>query len=67
VQMTRKKIGTGLAEAFSVPCETCLGRGYHIHDAPVSSQAPADGGDRDHGHGPQRRHRGPGPSQGGPA
>ncbi len=47
VQMTRKKIGTGLAEAFTVPCETCKGSGYHIHDAPVASQAPADGGDRD--------------------
>ena len=31
--MTRKKIGTGLAEAFTVPCETCSGRGYHVHDA----------------------------------
>ena len=58
VQMTRKKIGTGLAEAFTVPCETCKGRGYHIHDAPVASQAPADGGDRDTHHGNSRRHRG---------
>jgi ribonuclease E len=49
VQMTRKKIGTGLAEAFTVACETCKGRGYHVHDAPVASQAPADGGDRDSG------------------
>ena len=49
VQMTRKRIGTGLAEAFTVQCETCKGRGYHVHDAPVASQAPADGGDRDHG------------------
>jgi ribonuclease E len=47
VQLTRKKIGTGLAEAFTVPCETCHGRGYHTHDVPVASQAPADGGDRD--------------------
>jgi ribonuclease E len=47
VQMTRKKVGTGLAEAFTVPCETCGGRGYHIHDAPVASQAPADGGERE--------------------
>jgi ribonuclease E len=47
VQMTRKKIGTGLAEAFTVPCETCHGRGYHVHDAPVATQAPADGGERD--------------------
>jgi len=66
VQMTRKKIGTGLAEAFSIPCETCSGRGYHVHDAPVSSQSPADGGRRDHSHGPQRRHRGPA-AQGPPA
>ncbi len=47
VQMTRKKIGTGLHEAFTVPCETCEGRGYHVHDAPVPSQSPADGGDRE--------------------
>lgn len=47
VQMTRKKIGTGLAEAFTVACETCKGRGYHVHDAPVASQAPADGGERE--------------------
>jgi len=53
VQMTRKKIGTGLSEAFTVGCETCNGRGYHTHDVPVASQAPADGGDRDH-----NRHRG---------
>jgi len=53
VQMTRKKIGTGLAEAFTVACETCKGRGYHVHDAPVASQAPADGGDR------ESRRRGP--------
>ena len=47
VQMTRKKIGTGLHEAFTVPCETCKARGYHIHEAPVGSQAPADGGERE--------------------
>ncbi|MFV0451872.1 MAG: Rne/Rng family ribonuclease [Propioniciclava sp.] len=47
VQMTRKKIGTGLHEAFTVSCETCAGRGYHVHDAPVTGQAPADGGERD--------------------
>jgi ribonuclease E len=46
VQMTRKKIGTGLAEAFTEPCEACHGRGYHSHDEPVDTQAPADGGDR---------------------
>ncbi|CAI9408059.1 Rne/Rng family ribonuclease [Aestuariimicrobium sp. T2.26MG-19.2B] len=46
VQMTRKKIGTGLAEAFTEECEHCGGRGYHRSDEPVASQAPADGGDR---------------------
>ncbi len=56
VQMTRKKIGTGLHEAFTVPCETCHARGYHIHEAPVGSQAPADGGEREQS---SRRGRGP--------
>lgn len=46
VQMTRKKIGTGLAEAFTVPCEQCKGRGYHPHDEPVESVTPVDGGER---------------------
>ena len=46
VQMTRKKIGTGLAEAFTDQCECCEGRGYIRHDTPVDSQAPSDGGDR---------------------
>ncbi|WP_410589607.1 translation initiation factor IF-2 N-terminal domain-containing protein [Amycolatopsis sp. lyj-23] len=30
VQMTRKKIGTGLLEAFSTPCEHCKGRGVIV-------------------------------------
>ncbi|MER6878003.1 Rne/Rng family ribonuclease, partial [Amycolatopsis sp. NPDC000673] len=30
VQMTRKKIGTGLLEAFSTPCEHCKGRGVVV-------------------------------------
>ncbi len=35
VQMTRKRIGTGLLEAFSEPCEHCGGRGLIIADAPI--------------------------------
>ncbi len=46
VQMTRKRIGTGLAEAFTDSCDHCGGRGYVRHDDPVESQAPADGGER---------------------
>ena len=30
VQMTRKRVGAGLLEAFSVPCEACNGRGVHV-------------------------------------
>ena len=46
VQMTRKKIGTGLVEAFTEPCEHCNHRGYIVHEMPVATQAPSDGGDR---------------------
>ncbi len=35
VQMTRKRIGTGLLESFSHECEHCNGRGVVIADAPV--------------------------------
>ncbi len=35
VQMTRKRIGTGLLEAFSHECDHCHGRGLVIEDAPV--------------------------------
>jgi ribonuclease E len=34
VQMTRKRVGAGLLEAFSVPCECCNGRGVIITFAP---------------------------------
>ncbi|MET1044150.1 MAG: Rne/Rng family ribonuclease, partial [Microbacteriaceae bacterium] len=35
VQMTRKKLGLGLIESFSEPCDTCAGRGIIIHHDPV--------------------------------
>ncbi|HSE54460.1 MAG TPA: ribonuclease E/G, partial [Nocardioidaceae bacterium] len=35
VQMTRKRIGTGLLEAFSESCEHCQGRGLITHHEPV--------------------------------
>ncbi|MFJ4650798.1 translation initiation factor IF-2 N-terminal domain-containing protein [Nocardia sp. NPDC088792] len=44
VQMTRKKLGTGLVEAFSTTCETCHGRGILVHNYPVES-APAASSD----------------------
>ncbi|GII22813.1 Rne/Rng family ribonuclease [Planosporangium mesophilum] len=48
VQMTRKRVGQGLLEAFSENCEVCKGRGLIIHSEPVpekrgsgSAAAPA--------------------------
>ncbi len=38
VQMTRKRIGTGLLEAFSESCEACSGRGLVLHHEPVESK-----------------------------
>ncbi|MFI0374486.1 Rne/Rng family ribonuclease, partial [Actinomadura sp. 1N219] len=35
VQMTRKRVGQGLLEAFSETCESCGGRGIHVHLSPV--------------------------------
>nr|WP_235607027.1 Rne/Rng family ribonuclease [Bifidobacterium criceti] len=37
VQMTRKRIGQGLVEAFSEECPTCKGRGFIVHDEPTIS------------------------------
>ena len=52
VQLTRKRLGTGLVEAFSTTCPECSGRGIVLHTDPVDSssapgrrnQAPADSG-----------------------
>ncbi len=35
VQMTRKRLGTGLLEAFSTTCTACAGRGIIVHQNPV--------------------------------
>jgi ribonuclease E len=39
VQMTRKRVGQGLIEAFSTTCESCAGRGIHVHMEPVNKKA----------------------------
>lgn len=50
VQMTRKRVGEGLVEAFSTTCETCEGRGFVVHDHPVeiaiSTSAPSQNRER---------------------
>nr|WP_230416030.1 Rne/Rng family ribonuclease [Micromonospora tarapacensis] len=43
VQMTRKRIGAGLLEAFSETCDCCKGRGLIIHTEPVPEK-PRSGG-----------------------
>ncbi|NMN99690.1 Rne/Rng family ribonuclease [Gordonia sp. TBRC 11910] len=49
VQMTRKRLGTGLLEAFSTTCTSCGGRGVIVHANPVevrpTDDAAARGGD----------------------
>ena len=51
VQLTRKRLGTGLIEAFSTPCPQCGGRGILLHGDPVDSgtavgRKPETGGSR---------------------
>ncbi len=65
VQMTRKKIGTGLVEAFSHACPQCQGRGVQIQDRPVEPRG-SDDDDRRGGNGGGRgRGRGRGSDKSG--
>jgi ribonuclease E len=43
VQMTRKRVGGGLIEVFSVTCEHCNGRGFIISADPVDEAANGNG------------------------
>ncbi|ADJ48433.1 translation initiation factor IF-2 N-terminal domain-containing protein [Amycolatopsis mediterranei] len=76
VQMTRKKIGTGLLEAFSTPCEHCKGRGVLVstevqRTAGNATQSPGgngngggnNGGNSGGGEKSSRRSRGRGKSE----
>ena len=38
VQMTRKRVGAGLLEAYSTTCEHCRGRGVIVSSEPVADQ-----------------------------
>lgn len=71
VQMTRKRVGEGLVEAFSTPCEHCEGRGFIVHNQPVELMAASvtrrkerhsgnhgeRQSDRGHGHNRESRER----------
>ncbi|GAA2790443.1 Rne/Rng family ribonuclease [Mycolicibacterium pallens] len=41
VQLTRKRLGTGLVEAFSTTCTHCAGRGIVLHADPVDTAQAA--------------------------
>ena len=43
VQMTRKRVGQGLLEVFSEPCEHCRGRGVVVHVDPVDEKRRGGG------------------------
>ncbi|WP_382306248.1 Rne/Rng family ribonuclease [Herbiconiux sp. UC225_62] len=51
VQMTRKKLGLGLIESFSEPCEVCAGRGIIIHHDPVVKHRSSGNGNGNGGNG----------------
>ncbi len=65
VQMTRKKVGLGLLETFSEPCDICAGRGVIVYHEPVirkatsgssssSNSAPAERSSRRRGRGTEK-------------
>ena len=71
VQMTRKRVGSGLIDVFSETCEHCSGRGFIIHSEPVahdhgggsggtSGGGSNSGGGSSSGGGRSRRGRGKG-------
>lgn len=43
VQMTRKRVGTGLLEAFSAQCEHCKGRGVLVTTEPLAKVGGSNG------------------------
>ncbi|WP_226336794.1 Rne/Rng family ribonuclease [Arthrobacter sp. UM1] len=44
VQMTRKRMGTGLLEVFGEQCAECAGRGVVTHEEPVMHRRPLSSG-----------------------
>ncbi|MGX1738674.1 translation initiation factor IF-2 N-terminal domain-containing protein [Corynebacterium flavescens] len=56
VQMTRKRLGTGLIETFATECEHCHGRGLIIHEYPVDEIAEEEHNDHASRH-PKKSHQ----------
>jgi ribonuclease E len=64
VQMTRKRMGTGLLEVFGELCPECAGRGMVTHEEPIIHRrplAPTPAASKSEGRGPraERRRRKP--------
>ncbi|HEY2298947.1 MAG TPA: translation initiation factor IF-2 N-terminal domain-containing protein [Jatrophihabitans sp.] len=58
VQMTRKRVGEGLLEAFSETCEVCHGRGVIVHTEPVEKSGGQPQDDDEQSKKTPRRRRG---------
>ncbi|TFV61881.1 Rne/Rng family ribonuclease, partial [Geodermatophilus sp. DF01-2] len=58
VQMTRKRVGQGLLEVFSEPCEHCRGRGVLVHVDPVDEKRRSGGANSGGGNGRREQQRG---------
>ncbi|MFC5999232.1 Rne/Rng family ribonuclease [Quadrisphaera sp. GCM10027208] len=58
VQMTRKRVGQGLLEAFSETCECCNGRGVVLFDEPVEKSQHNGGRTKGEQPGSQQRRKG---------
>ncbi|MGY1763827.1 Rne/Rng family ribonuclease [Geodermatophilus sp. SYSU D00805] len=63
VQMTRKRVGQGLLEVFSEPCEHCRGRGVIVSTDPVDDKRRS-GGSAGGGNGRRDQQRGGGRDNG---
>ncbi|RWZ61222.1 ribonuclease E/G [Labedella populi] len=58
VQMTRKKLGLGLLESFSEPCEACASRGVIVHHEPIPKGGRPQHTNGSNQNGSERRRKG---------
>ncbi|WP_051702826.1 ribonuclease E/G [Oerskovia turbata] len=65
VQMTRKRVGQGLVEAFSETCDHCNGRGFIVHTDPIEKSGGSNnGGGHQHAPAPAAAQEEPAESEG---
>ncbi|QRO88177.1 ribonuclease E/G [Kytococcus sedentarius] len=66
VQMTRKRVGSGLVEVYGETCEHCDGHGLVVQDAPVAVRGGGSGGGRRSGRQPGKEGHQQGEAQAAP-